>query len=197
MEIILVAALAQNRIIGKDGALPWSLPDDLQHFKKLTLHKPIVMGHTTAKSLRGTLQKRTNLVLSHNVVTRPGFTQVCSREEAIAFAEKEQAAELCVIGGAQIYSLFMPVATRLELTHVRSDIDGDVLFPDIDMSQWVRLQETRHEVDERHAYAFQTASYVRRAAAPLHTEMRDGSLQGTCFRTLWRWLHSSERFEEK
>jgi len=170
MNITLIAALSQNRVIGKDGGLPWSLPDDLQHFKKLTLHKPIVMGHTTAKSLRGPLPKRTNLVLSHGAITLPGFVHVCSQEEAIAFAEKEQAEELCVIGGAQIYSLFMPVATRLELTHVRADIDGDVLFPDIDMSQWIRLQETHHEVDERHAYAFQTASYVRADAAPLTVE---------------------------
>ena len=163
MLITLIAALAHNRVIGKDGGLPWSLPDDLQHFKKLTLHKPVVMGHATAKSLRGPLPKRTNLVLSHGVVSLPGFTQVHAKEEAIAHAEREQASELCVIGGAQIYTLFMPIATRLELTHVEGDVNGDTLFPYFDMNEWECENEVRHEADDRHAFAFRMASYVRKA----------------------------------
>ena len=162
MNITLVAALAQNSVIGKEGGLPWSLPDDLQHFKKLTLHKPIVMGHTTAKSLRGPLPKRTNLVLSHGVVTLPGFTQVHSKEDAIAHAEREQASDLCVIGGAQIYALFLPIATRLELTHVQGDVTGDTLFPDIDWREWRGVQDILHEKDDSHAFKFWMSSYVRR-----------------------------------
>jgi len=161
MDIALIAALAGNKVIGKDGGLPWSLPDDLQHFKKLTLHKPIVMGHATARSLGKPLPKRTNLVLSRGVVMLPNFIQVHTQEEAIAYAEREQASELCVIGGGQIYALFLPIATRLEFTHVEGEIEGDVIFPYLDMSEWKCVHEARHEADERHAFAFRMASYVR------------------------------------
>lgn len=163
MNITLISALAQNRVIGKDGGLPWSLPDDLQHFKKLTLHKPVVMGHATARSLRRPLPHRTNLVLSRGDVTLPNFIQVHSKEDAIAHAEREQASDLCVIGGAQIYALFLPIATRLELTHVEADVNGDTIFPYVDMSEWECVEETRHEADDRHAFAFRMASYVRKA----------------------------------
>ena len=163
MDITLIAALANNGVIGKDGGLPWSLPDDLQHFKKLTLHKPVVMGHATARSLRKPQPHRTNLVLSRGDVTLPNFIQVHSKEDAIAHAEREQASELCVIGGGQIYALFLPLATRLELTHVDGEVEGDVRFPVLDMSEWERVQEVHHEADDRHAYAFRMASYVRKA----------------------------------
>lgn len=163
MEITLIAAVAQNLAIGKDGGLPWSLPDDLQHFKKLTLGKPIVMGHATAKSLRKPLPKRTNLVLSRGIVTLAGFIHVHSREDAIAHAEQEQASELCVIGGAQIYALFLPIATRLELTHVEGVVTGDTIFPDFDMAEWKRKKELHHVADDRHAFAFRMVSYVRKA----------------------------------
>lgn len=163
MNITLISALAQNRVIGKEGGLPWSLPDDLQHFKKLTLHKPVVMGHATARSLGKPLPHRTNLVLSRGDVTLPNFIQVHSKEDAIAHAEREQASELCVIGGAQIYALFLSVATRLELTHVEGDVNGDTIFPYFDMNEWECVQGVRHEADDRHAFAFRMASYVRKA----------------------------------
>lgn len=166
MNITLIAALSQNGVIGKDGGLPWSLPDDLQHFKKLTLGKPIVMGHATAKSIKRPLPKRTNLVLSRGGKELvPGFVHVHSIDDAIAHAEQEDAKELFVIGGAQVYALFLPITTRLELTHVEAEVDGDTRFPYVDMSEWACVHEARHERDERHAFAFRMASYERVGAS--------------------------------
>lgn len=164
MQITLIAALSSNRVIGKDGGLPWSLPDDLQHFKKLTLGKPIVMGHATARSIGRPLPKRMNLVLSRAAIALPGFVHVRSIEDAIARANEEGASELCVIGGAQIYALFLPIATRLELTHVEGEVEGDTMFPYVDMAEWDRVAVTEHAPDAMHAFAFRMASYVRRAA---------------------------------
>ena len=166
MNITLIAALSTNRVIGKDGGLPWSLPDDLQHFKKLTLGKPVVMGHATARSIGRPLPKRTNLVLSRTALTLPGFVHVHSAEDAIAHASREGASELSVIGGAQVYALFLPAATRLELTHVEAEVEGDTLFPYINMNEWHCDGETRHEADARHAFAFRMASYRKRSVLP-------------------------------
>ncbi len=160
MDIVLIAALAKNGVIGKDGALPWHLPDDLKHFKALTLGKPIVMGRKTYASVGRPLPKRRNVVLSRTSGPIEGVELVRSLDEALALLRDEP--EVCVIGGGEIYAAFLPLATRLELTHVEADVEGDAKFPEIDPSSWQVTAESRHEADDRHAFAMRFVTYLRR-----------------------------------
>jgi dihydrofolate reductase len=160
MEIVLVAALARNGVIGADGALPWRLPDDLKRFKRLTLEKPIVMGRKTYASIGKPLPKRRNVVVSRTVSELEGVEIVRSVEEALALLAG--APEICVIGGGEIYRAFLPIATKLELTHVETDVDGDASFPDVDPDDWQLVAEELHPSDGAHPHAMRFATYVRR-----------------------------------
>lgn len=161
LEIVLVAALDEGGVIGEGGALPWRLPDDLQRFRALTLDKPIVMGRKTYASIGRPLPRRRNLVLSRSGRAIEGC-EVVPSVEAVLEAVRGSG-ELCVIGGGEIYALFLPLATRLELTHVATRGTGDAHFPAIDPTAWREVQSTSHAADERHAFAFRFATYVRRA----------------------------------
>jgi dihydrofolate reductase len=160
MRITLIAALARNRVIGNEGALPWRLPDDLKHFKELTLGKPIVMGRATYDSIGKPLPGRRNLVLSTRASTIDGCTVVRSIDEALE-AERD-AEELCVIGGERVYASFLPIADRLELTEIDAEVEGDARFPEFDRSRFVVAWSEPHPADARHAYAFRFVTYDRR-----------------------------------
>lgn len=159
--ISLIAALDRNGAIGKGNALPWHLPDDLKRFKALTLGKPVLMGRKTAESLGRALPKRTNLVLTRSgAVPFDGMRAVASLEDALALVGGD---ELAVIGGGEIYALALPIATRMHLTRVDTDVDGaDAFFPDFDEAQWRVVAVEAHAADERHAHAFAFVDYVRR-----------------------------------
>ena len=163
MLISLVAALDRNRAIGRDNDLPWRLPDDLKRFKALTLGKPILMGRKTAESLGRALPGRRNLVLTRSGrVPFEGMQAVASVEEAQAAARCDDAAELCVIGGAEIYALTLPLATRMYLTHVDVNVEeADAFFPAFDPSQWEACAHESHAADVRHASPFVFVDYVR------------------------------------
>ena len=127
-EIVLVVARADNGVIGDAGALPWHIPEDLKHFKKRTMGKPMAMGRKTFESLPGLLPGRRHIVLTRDTGwTATGADVVHSVEEAIACAG--DAAELTVIGGAEIYRLFLPHARRIELTEVHRTPQGDTKMP--------------------------------------------------------------------
>lgn len=158
MEVVLVAALARNRGIGRAGALPWHLPDDLRHFKALTLDQVVVMGRKTFESIGRPLPRRRNLVLSRTLPAPAGCEVVRSVDEALAAARETGA--LFVIGGGDVYAAFLPVATRLELTHVDLDVDADAFFPELDAS-FRLVREELHAADARHAAKFRFSSYVR------------------------------------
>ncbi len=160
MDITLVAALGRNRVIGRsDGSLPWNLPDDLAHFKKETLGKPIVMGRKTYDTVGKPLPGRKNIVLSRSDKPIEGCTVVSTVEEAIAAAG--DAPEVCIIGGGEIYALFIPLATKLVLTYVAVDAVGEALFPEWDPMRFRVVSGTHHGVDEKHAYAFDIVRYDR------------------------------------
>lgn len=163
MVISLVAALDRHRAIGKGNDLPWRLPDDLKRFKALTWGKPVLMGRKTAESLGRALPGRLNLVLTRTGrAPFEGMRAVASFEEARGSAEADGAKELCVIGGAQIYALTLPLADRLHLTHVDTQVDGaDAFFPAFDAAQWRATDREPHPVDNRHAFAFEFVDYVR------------------------------------
>ncbi len=160
MEVVLVAALSRNRVIGRDGQLPWRLPADLRHFKELTLDRPIVMGRKTFESIGRPLPRRKSIVLSRTLTSLEGCELVGTVEAAVLAAEPASA--LYVVGGGDIYALFLPRATRLELTHIDADVEGDVLFPEVDPRAWRLVREELHPSDARHAHWFRFSTYVRR-----------------------------------
>ena len=165
LRIVLIAALDRAGAIGKDNALPWHLPDDLRRFKALTLGKPLLMGRRTAESLGRALPGRTNLVLTRGgQLPFAGMQAIASLDEALEIAAAQGARELCVIGGAQVYALTLPVATDLCLTHVDTVVEGaDTFFPDYDRSCWRAVSREPRPGDARHRFAFEFADYVRRA----------------------------------
>jgi dihydrofolate reductase len=163
MRISLVVAMDRSRAIGKGNELPWRLPDDLKRFKALTLGKPILMGRKTADSLGRALPGRTNLVLTRSGrVPFDGMQAVASVEEARGIALASSAAELCVIGGAEIYALTLPLADRLHLTHVDTVVeDADAFFPSFDAGDWQVATRESHAADAKHAFAFEFVDYTR------------------------------------
>jgi dihydrofolate reductase len=140
-EIALVVARADNGVIGREGGMPWRIPGEQRHFKALTLGAPMVMGRRTFESLPGLLPDRAHIVLTRDANwTAPGVTVVASVDQAIAAAG--DAERLSVVGGAEIYALFLPLADRVELTEVHAEVAGDTIMPAIPSGDW---RETARE----------------------------------------------------
>lgn len=164
MEISLIAALDRNLAIGRDGTMPWHLPDDLKRFKALTLGKPVLMGRKTALAIGRVLPGRVNLVLTRgDRAPFDGQIVVHSFDEATAFAE--EAGELAVIGGGEVYALALPRATHLHLTWIDTEAaDADAHFPRFDSREWLEMAREHHAVNARHEFAMDFVDYVRRAS---------------------------------
>ena len=142
-RIVLVAAVAANGIIGKDGKLPWHLPEDLKHFKRVTMGHPVIMGRKTWESLKGPLPGRENIVITRQTgYDAPGAAVARSLEAALALCAGEPMA--CVIGGEQVFRDSLPVASGLIMTEIQQDFPGDTRFPDYDSSQWKETQREAH-----------------------------------------------------
>ena len=160
-RISLIAALANNRVIGKDNRLLWHLPADLRRFKQLTLHKPIVMGRKTWESLPGLLPQRTHIVISRNPDYRaPGCTLTPSPEAAIRAAGAVP--EIMVVGGAAIYRHMLPLADRMYLTLVHQSVAGDARFPQWDPAQWRETGREDFPADDKNPYSFSFVTLERR-----------------------------------
>lgn len=160
--LVLIAALAQNRVIGRDGDLPWRLPDDLKRFKRLTVGKTVLMGRKTWVSLGRPLPDRENWVLTRDpAFVAPGATVFGTLDQALNAA---QGRELVVIGGAELYRQTLPFATRLELTDVLAEVAGDTYFPSLDDTQWRQTAVEDHAADDRHALPFRFVTLVRKAS---------------------------------
>jgi dihydrofolate reductase len=158
--VSLVAAMAENRVIGRGGKLPWHLPKDLQHFKRITLDHTVIMGRKTFEEIKRPLSNRRNVVISRNPAFRPaGASVVPDLDEALALGATER--EVFVIGGGEIYRLALPRADRLYLTVVHAQVEGDTYFPAFDADAWVLDEEERHEADEKHQFAFTFRRYSR------------------------------------
>ncbi|SDD13665.1 dihydrofolate reductase [Aquimonas voraii] len=162
-RIELVVAMDRARAIGLGNALPWSLPDDLKHFKALTLGKPLLMGRKTAESLGRALPGRLNLVLTRSGhAPFEGMQVVASVDAALESARAAHAEVLMVIGGGELYAQLLPQAQRLHLTEVDTLVDGaDTWFPDFDRSAWIERARNRHPADARHAHAFEIVELER------------------------------------
>src|SRR6185436_4308943 len=142
-RIYLVAAVAANGIIGANGKLPWHLPEDLKHFKRVTLGHPVIMGRKTWESLKGPLPDRENIVVSRQAGYRASGAAVArSLDAALALCAGESA--VCVIGGEQIFAEALPLAAGLIMTEIKQDFAGDARFPDYDRSRWRETQREAH-----------------------------------------------------
>ncbi|MET1080371.1 MAG: dihydrofolate reductase [Pseudomonas sp.] len=160
LPLALIAAFAHNRVIGRDNQMPWHLPADLKHFKAMTLGKPIIMGRKTWDSLGRPLPGRLNLVVSR----QPGLVLAgaevfasldAALERADAWAREQGATELMLIGGAQLYTLGLPLASRLYLTRIELSPEGDAWFPEFIEEQWQQVSCDKHAATaDTPAYAF-------------------------------------------
>lgn len=159
-QICLIAAVAQNGVIGNENKLPWRLRDDLAHFKNVTKDHSVIMGRKTWESLGRPLPHRTNIVITRQKnYAAPGATLASSLEEAISFCEGQR--EVFVIGGAEIYALALPIAHRLLISHVATNTDGDACFPNFQSQLFVEQTRQHFAANENNEYAFDVVDYRR------------------------------------
>lgn len=166
-EIVLIAAMAENGVIGRDNTIPWRLKSDQQRLKQITLGKPIVMGRKTFVSLRRPLPGRTNIVVTrdpHYTADGAIVTTSLADAQAIALGDalRRLVTEIAVIGGAEIYAQWMPCADRLEITEVHARPDGDTFFAPIDLDIWQEVARTRHAASADDSTDFSYVTYRRR-----------------------------------
>lgn len=170
-RIIIVVAMAENGVIGRDGDMPWKLSTDLKRFKALTMGKPLVMGRKTFESVGGRpLPGRPHVIVSRGpAIDVPGVETIGSLDEALARARDIAIASgvdmVCVAGGGEIYRQALPLADTLYVTHVEAAIDGDTVFPPIDPAVFEKVEETAIPAGEKDNYPTRYAVYRRRPAA--------------------------------
>ena len=156
--ISIVVAMSENRVIGRDNQLPWRLPADLRHFKKVTMGHPVIMGRKTHESMGRQLKGRTNIIVTRQEgYEAEGCIVVPSLTDALEKA-KEKDEQVFIIGGAEIFKQIMPLVGKIFLTVVHAVVEGDVYFPELNPEEWEEVERERHETDEWHAYPF---SFVR------------------------------------
>ena len=158
----LIAAVAANGVIGRGGQLPWRLPDDLKHFKQLTLGHALIMGRKTYESIAKPLPGRQNIVVSRtwDVRPHPAVAVAGCLDDALALAAASPPPAF-VIGGAALYADALPLVDVMHLTELENAVEGDTFFPAFSKSDWRPVSEVRHETDDRHAIAFRFRTYER------------------------------------
>lgn len=152
MMISLIAAMAADRVIGMDNAMPWHLPADLAWFKRQTLDKPVIMGRRTWESIGRPLPGRLNIVISSKPGDAEGVSWVTSIDEALQAAGEVD--EVMVIGGGRIYEQLLSRADRLYLTHIDAEVVGDTTFPDFEPEEWQSTFSEFHDADEKNSHSF-------------------------------------------
>jgi dihydrofolate reductase len=159
-SISLIAAMDENRLIGRGDGLPWHLPNDLKHFKAHTLGKTILMGRKTWDTLGKPLPQREHWVLTRDTSFN---AEGCRRFNDIGAAlEAHTSGELMVVGGGEIYRLMLPYTDRFYLTLVHARAQGDAWFPEYDSNKYQEVARTDHPADERHAFAYSFVTLERR-----------------------------------
>jgi dihydrofolate reductase len=166
MKVALIAAFAQNLVVGINNSLPWHLPEDLKYFKRTTSGKAIIMGRKTYESIGRPLPNRTNIVVTRNPDFKAeGVVTVMSLEAGIKHAESVNLIngidEVMIIGGAAIYQASLPMADRLYLTHVHANVEGDAYFPTVDFDQWKEVGREDFKKDESNPYDYSFSIYDR------------------------------------
>lgn len=159
----LIVAMARNGVIGKDGDLPWRLPEDWKHFRRTTMGHALLMGRRTWESLPGALPGRHSIVISRDPSYQAeGARTVTTLDDALAAAREIQGAQPILAGGAQIYAQGLPRASQMWLTRVEADVEGDTVFPSWDEDAWACTEVLSHPADAKHAYAFTIEHWLRR-----------------------------------
>ncbi len=156
MKTAIIVAIAENNVIGKRNALPWHLPADLKHFKKITMGHHIVFGQTTHESIGRPLPGRINIILSDNPKYKSkGCVVVHGPQEAIDYAKSAGEEELMICGGAMVYKTFLPLAEKFYMTKVKAKIDGDIFFPDFNKDEWKVISSEPHKADSKNLYGYE------------------------------------------
>lgn len=160
MKIAMIAAMANDRVIGKDNQMPWHMPADLAHFKRTTLGKPVIMGRKTYESIGRALPGRLNIVITTDINYQLDDAVVVNAiEPALQKAQETETEEVMIIGGGKIYASLLPKADRLYLTQIELDTEGDTHFPDYNTAgEWLITNEQSFEADDKnlHPYRFIT-----------------------------------------
>lgn len=152
--------MSENQAIGQDNRLLWHLPQDLKHFKALTMGKPVVMGRKTYESIGKPLPGRQNIVLTHaRYLHIPGCNVVHSMNETLEVTQ--DAPEVMIIGGGEIYRLFLPLVTTMHITYVHTTIRGETSFPHFEMAEWEEISRKRFQQDEKHLYDYSFVTLIR------------------------------------
>lgn len=168
-DIVIIVAVAENGVIGRDNTIPWKLKADQQRLKALTMGKPIVMGRRTFDSLRRPLPGRTNIVITRDptylasgAIVTSSFENACAI--ALGDALRRSAAEIFMIGGVDVYTRSLPIADRLEITEVHAAVDGDTRFPAIDPAKWEEVSRVRNPAGPDDSAEFSYVTYRRRGS---------------------------------
>ena len=161
MPLTIIVAMSENRVIGREGDLPWHLPEDLKRFKRLTSGHHVIMGRKTFETLGRPLPNRTNIVITRRVGFAPDADVLIAHSLEEALSQAGPDSEPFILGGGEIYALALPLAERLEITVVHATIEGDTYFPDYDVSEWTLVSDDRHEADESHEHPFSFRTYQR------------------------------------
>jgi dihydrofolate reductase len=171
MTLVLIAAVARNGVIGRDNALLWSLPEDMKHFRAVTMGASVVMGRKTWDSLPARfrpLPGRQNIVLSRQAgFQAPGASVAPNLDDAAALAAQRGATRVFVIGGEQVYRAALPLADELLLTEIERDYDGDAHFPDFDRAEFIEVAREHHRAAPPNDVDFAFVTYRRRSALPV------------------------------
>jgi len=153
MRISAIVAMSKNRVIGKDNALPWHLPADLKHFKDVTMGKPILLGRKTYESIGRPLPGRCNVVITRDLNFKAaGCIVTHSIEQALDAVSGSD--EVFIIGGALLYQEFLPRVTRLYITLIHAEIEGDTFFPEINAAEWKEIERVDFSKDEKNSYDY-------------------------------------------
>ena len=161
MKISIIAAMSDNRVIGRDGGLPWHLPSDLKRFKFLTMGHAVIMGRKTFESVGKALPGRRCIVITRQGDYKADDILVAhSLGQALSIVGKTET-EVFILGGETIYNLTLDIVTHMYLTVVHATINGDTLFPKFDIDDWKVIQDEKHEADKRNQYAYSFRSYER------------------------------------
>jgi dihydrofolate reductase len=162
MRLSLIVAMSWNRVIGRDGGLPWHLSADLQHFKRLTIGHTIIMGRKTFDSIGRVLPGRVSVVITRQSDFHPpGVLVARDWDEAIGIAKDQRTDEAFVIGGEQIFQMALPYVTRLYVTEVQADVSGDTFFPSYNLAEWRLVEEASHAADAKNDFPVRFLVYDR------------------------------------
>ena len=163
MQISMIAAMGSNRVIGKDNDIPWHLPDDFKFFKERTKKHHVIMGRKNWESLPPKFQPlpdRVNIVITRqDNYTAEGAKVVPTLDAALALARENQEPEAFIIGGGEIYRMSMHLASRIYLTEINAPFNGQVTFPELDLSKWIVKSRVHHGTDKKHEFSFDFVTY--------------------------------------